>query len=167
MQTVFSFGKRKFSYFKVSCWTTRAKFGSTSSMCVCFMVAAECPSVGNAEGEAVSGQISVWKQLEIPGEDRGLWLVFPLPFDSCVLDVTTGCRSGRGNCVSPARHFCPVPPVEFKYCCFRLRLAMEVPSLKSRCGASFPAPVNKAVVSGADAPSCHHCCLQEGWEPAL
>lgn len=74
-----------------------------------------------------------------------------------------GCRGGRGNHASPARHFCPVPPAKLKYCYFWLTLAMEVPSLKSRCGASFPAPVKKAVVSGANAPSSHHCCLQEGW----
>lgn len=54
--------------------------------------------------------------------------------------------------MSPARRFCPVPPAKLKYCYFWLTLAMEVPSLKSRCGASFPAPVKKVVVSGANAP---------------
>jgi len=73
--------------------------------------------------------------------------------------------------MSPDRRFCPVPPVELKRCYFWLMLVMEVPSLKSRRGASFPALAAgekqlKAVVSRASSSCSHHCCLQEGWEPS-
>lgn len=51
------------------------------------------------------------------------------------------CTSGKGSSVSPARLCGPAPPVELKYCCFQLVLAVEVLSLWSRCAATFPAPV--------------------------
>lgn len=44
----------------------------------------------------------------------------------------------REQCVSPARQLCPVPPVEFKYCCFQPVLAVGGLSPSSRCAASFP-----------------------------
>lgn len=90
--SLFSLGRRKLSYFKVNCWTTRAKLVSKSSMCVCFMVVPKCPTVENAEVGMVTGlrfwtEILVWKQL-VMQEDWWVWLVLPLSFDASVLGVT-------------------------------------------------------------------------------
>lgn len=119
----------------------------------------ECPT-GNKWGSCGT-EISVWEQLRTQGEDWGLCLVPPLSFGTWLQgDTASAAQVAKGaGCPLPGT-FSPAPPVELNDCCFQLMLAVGVLSPRSRCAASFPTPVRKALWS-------RHCCLQEGWQAAL